>query len=626
MIGTFEGTANSRNVEDYIAADTYHISTTPMRIRRAIAERITLMSDEFPEQSQLVRAQASRQRGFMPIRDLFESAPDVLAAIKPCWVMSPLVVSRLLPMRKCFDIAIFDEASQVTPQDAAGVIARAERVIVAGDPKQLPPTSFFSISGGGIDDEEAESESDQSLVTDIESVLDQMLALLPPPYGTRNLAWHYRSQDERLIAFSNAQESLYNYGMTTFPGVGIDEPIQHIHVQGRSGYGAGDNSSAADEVKQVIDLVSEHARVRPNESLGIITMGIKHANRIEELLRKARKDDDMLEEYLTRHQSTLRKKPEPLFVKNLERVQGDERDAIILTIGYSKTAEGRMQYRFGPLNNSGGERRLNVAITRARRRMIVVSSFRSSDLEPSRLQSEGAQMLGRYLKYAESGGTSFGDLAIAKPVLNPFERDILDRLSSAGIPLIPQWGSSGYWIDFVAQHPTQPGRMVLAIECDGATYHSSKTARDRDRLRQEHLERLGWVFHRIWSTEWFRHRDAEVDRAVKAYHAAVAGSESASTENSSSLQTAPQQMVTPVELVRRERVRPMPVTPDLGSISAYSTQDLIDLVRWINSDSLLRTREEVRDEAIKLLGFKRRRTRFRSVRLTGRPGRCRGST
>jgi very-short-patch-repair endonuclease len=501
-VGAFDGAATSRNVAEFVAADKAHIRSGPLRVRRAVAERITAVRDQFPTQSQLVVNQASRMRKFTPMRDLYQAAPDVLGTLKPCWAMSPLVVSQLLPMARCFDVAIFDEASQVTLQDAAGVIARAERVVVAGDPKQLPPTSFFAPSGGGVDDEDAEASLDTSLLSDVESVLDQMAALLPPPVGTRNLGWHYRSRDERLIAFSNAQRSLYDYGMTTFPGVGIEDPIRHMYVPWRPGRPA-EEDSAADEVNAVVKLIAEHARTRPNESLGVIAMGIKHADRIEEMLRRARQTDDILDAFVT-GQASPASLAEPILVKNLERVQGDERDSIILTVGYTKSADGRMMYRFGPLNNNGGERRLNVAITRARKRMTVVSSFTSTDLDPTKLRAEGAKMLCRYLAYAESGGSNLGEAAKDKPDLNPFERDVEAQLTKAGIPLVPQWGCSGYWIDYVAQHPTQPGRMVLAIECDGVTYHSSATARDRDRLRQEHLERLGWQFHRIWSTEWFR--------------------------------------------------------------------------------------------------------------------------
>lgn len=614
-IGTFNGPAATRNVDEFQSVDHRHIASGSARIRRAVAERITAVRDQVPEQSQLVTTQASRSRRFMPIRDLYRQAPDVLGALKPCWAMSPLVVSQLLPMQRCFDVAVFDEASQVTPQDAAGVIARAGRVVVAGDPKQLPPTTFFSTSGG---DEEAEEEEedgdgapDTSVLSDVESVLDQMTAVLPPPIGTRSLGWHYRSQDERLIAFSNAQPSLYDYAMTTFPGVGIEDPIRHVHVPWRPGH-PGEEQSSSDEVLAVVKLVAEHARTRPQESLGVIAMGIKHADRIEETLRRARQDDDLLDAFANGSASPAARR-EPLFVKNLERVQGDERDAVILSVGYTKSSDGRMQYRWGPLNNQGGERRLNVAITRARRRMTVVSSFTSADLDPARLRAEGARMLGRYLQYAESGGSSLGEAAKEKPDLDPFERDVEAALTRAGIPLVAQWGASGYWIDFVAKHPERPGRMVLAIECDGATYHSSATARDRDRLRQEHLERLGWRFHRIWSTEWFRHRDAEIARAVAVYKAAVNAAD-ATPETAAVVDLPPgaQREESPVPAVPAPvavaptRRGPMPVRPGLGSITAYTPRELVTLIQWIESDNLLRTQDELLDEAISSLGFQRR--------------------
>ena len=606
-IGAFDGDGLQRDVSEYRGADRDHIASGPQRVLRAVAERMTKLRDDFPAQSQVVTRQAALSRKFLPIRDLYQAAPDVLGALKPCWAMSPLVVSQLLPMQRCFDVVIFDEASQVTPPDAVGAIARAGRAIVAGDPHQLPPTNFFTASDGGPDEDEPDPPG--SLVRDVESVLDQMAAILPPPAGTRTLAWHYRSRDERLIAFSNAQESLYDYSMTTFPGVAAADAVTHVEVPWQRGRPAQEESGS-DEVAAVVGLIAEHARLRPGLSLGVITMGIKHAERITETLRRARLDDDHLEAYVTGTASPQARR-EPFFVKNLERVQGDERDAIILTVGYGKSADGRMGYRWGPLNNNGGERRLNVAITRARSRMTVVSAFRSADLDPARLRAEGAKMLGRYIAYAESGGTNLGEAARSKPDLNPFERDIEAHLIKAGIPVIAQWGSSGYWIDYAAQHPTRPGRMVLAIECDGAVYHSSATARDRDRLRQEHLERLGWTFHRIWSTEWFRHRDKEIARAVAAYRAAVAAADAADcaappTAAAPASPTAPAPPSVPAPIVVPPRQGSIPVRPGLGSIAAYRHDELVALIRWLESDTLLRTEDELVAAAVTALGFHKR--------------------
>ena len=268
----------------------------------------------------------------------------------------------------------------------------------------------------------------------------------------------------------------------------------------------GSDVSASAEVETVVDLILRHAAERPDETLGVIAMGLKHAERIDEVLRRRLRDRPDLNDFFDETRE------EKFFVKNLERVQGDERDAIILSIGYGKGADSRLRYFFGPLNNQGGERRLNVAITRAKRRLTLVSSFASADMDPEK-GADGVRLLRQYLQYAESRGANLGEAALAKPELNPFEIDVRDSLERAGVPVVAQWGCSGYFIDYVAKHPRDPGRLVLAIECDGAAYHSSATARDRDRLRQDHLERLGWKFHRVWSTDWFRDKGKEIDAA-----------------------------------------------------------------------------------------------------------------
>jgi very-short-patch-repair endonuclease len=213
--------------------------------------------------------------------------------------------------------------------------------------------------------------------------------------------------------------------------------------------------------------------------------------------------------------------PEPFFVKNLERVQGDERDGIILSIGYGKHADGRMRYQWGPLLRQGGERRLNVATTRARHRLTLVSSFSAHDVDPERVSSAGARLLCEYLAYADAGGVSTGGAGAAENGLTAFEDDVRRRLTEAGITVVPRYGVGGYRVDFAAVHPAAEGRMVLAIEADGASYRDSLSARDRDRLRKEHLERLGWTFHRIWSTNWFRDPEAELAKIREAFEDSV---------------------------------------------------------------------------------------------------------
>jgi very-short-patch-repair endonuclease len=595
-IGTFDGVAHSRMVEEFRGADLQHIASTPARIRRAVAENVIAMRDAYPAESQVVTHEAGKKRKHVPVRLLFQQAPHVLTALKPCWAMSPLVVSQVLPVERCFDVVIFDEASQVTPESAIGALMRADRAVVAGDPHQLPPTAFFASGTSEDDDEDTDEElAATSMTKDFESVLDVMGALLPPPIGTKRLNWHYRSRDERLIAFSNAQPFLYDWSLVTFPGAVSGDVISHQLVPFVPGR-VGQEQSVSDEVDAVVRAVAVHARDRPNESLGVIAMGIKHMDRINEALRRARQDDRVLDDYLDK----VFYDTEKFFVKNLERVQGDERDAILISVGYGKNPDGRMLYRIGPLNQQCGERRLNVAITRARSRIGVISSFSSVDMDPARLNSDGARMLRDYLRYVESGGTDLGENQRERDPLNPFEQDVLSQLTAAGLNLEAQLGCSGYFIDFAAKHPTEPGRYVLAIEADGVMYHSSATARDRDRIRQDHLERLGWTFHRIWSTDWFRHREREVERAVAAFDDALRR-EGASVPMTELAVESEDEMVT-----SHERSGPKPVEVNRGPIATYSRTELVALVRWIASDGRLRTKEEMIEVATRELGYQRK--------------------
>jgi very-short-patch-repair endonuclease len=340
-------------------------------------------------------------------------------------------------------------------------------------------------------------------------------------------------------------------------------------------------------------------------------MGIKHARRVEAALEYALMSRPDLEAFFAQD------KKERFFVKNLERVQGDERDAIILTIGYGKDRTGRLLYRFGPLLTKGGERRLNVAITRARRRMTAVSSFDYRDMDPDRTKARGVELLRLYLEYAASGGKRFGDQGQSAFPENSFEADVQNALRSKGIELIPQYGVSKYRIDFVAKHPKRPGRMVLAIECDGASYHSAYTARDRDRLRQQHLEALGWRFHRIWSTDWFLRRDHEIDRAVAAYQAAVDRADCSDTSGGSSgadsggLSENGSGHTREISTASVENPRrPRPRIPKRSSIDEYRSAELLSLVDWLESDGRLRTDQELADEMVKTLGFRRRGARI----------------
>jgi very-short-patch-repair endonuclease len=602
-VGTFDAVQHGRTVSEFRVADSAHIGSTAGRIRRLYAERAFGVRDQYPTEAALISHQAGLKRGHLPLRRLFAQAPHVLQALKPCWAMSPLLVSQILPSdRKYFNLVVFDEASQIMPADAVPAILRGERLVVAGDDRQLPPTAFFTSQAAEDDSEAEELAMELAATKGFESILDSLKSLL----RLRMLTWHYRSRDERLIAFSNLQ--FYDRSLTTFPGITGDDCLEHVLVPFRPGL-VGQEQSAADEVRKVVAMVIEHAKTRPDESLGVIAMGITHATRIQDALRESLRDRPDLAAFFAEGGD------EPFFVKNLERVQGDERDAIVLSIGYGKTPDGRLLYRFGPVNLEGGERRLNVAVTRAKRRMTVVSSFSAADMDPNRTTSRGAKLLRDYLIYAESHGSSLGNDVREHPELNPFEMEVRDRLIAAGVPVVAQLGASSYWIDFAAQHPRQPGRYVLAIECDGASYHSSPTARDRDRLRQEQLERLGWRFHRIWSGDWFADRERALERVVVAYQKAVADADSgvlkppgsgkvaADSASAASAPLPPQEAPSPIR-------GPRPRISRWASIGDYTLGQLIVLVDWIESDTLLRTEDELIGAMVKELGFQRRGPRI----------------
>jgi very-short-patch-repair endonuclease len=590
-LASFVGRQHSRIVDEFRQADSDHFRLNAQRVRRSVAEQLRAARDTNPQQNTVVLGEAKRKRGHMPIRKLVAKAPDVLLAARPCWAMSPIVVSRLLPAERLFDLVIFDEASQVEPYDAMASIMRGRQLVVAGDERQLPPTTFFrsTLQGGSGEENDDEDDTPSALqVGDFESILKCLATFVPQSH---TLIWHYRSQDERLIAFSNHE--IYNGALVTFPGREAESPLRLDVVDGRAAPGQG--GIAHLEVDRVVELAVRHAREHPAESLGVITMGLKHANHVEGALRQASQRHPELAEFTGRMHGPGRR----LFVKSLERVQGDERDAIILSIGYSKGPDGRLPMRFGPLNQEGGERRLNVAVTRARRRMTVVSSFTHHDMVPN-WGTLGPELLRQFLAFAENGGR-LEEIGGAEHVeLNGFERSVLAALENAGIRVIPQWGVSGFRIDFALAHPEQPGRMVLAVEADGDTYHRATSARDRDRLRQEHLERLGWQFHRIWASDWFDDPDAATARIVEHWHRAIA-------EENRDPEPATPICAEPVEEVAVEADRgPRPRVPRRGKIDEYDDREIVTVCRWLLADRLPLDRETRIDQALQELGFQRR--------------------
>ncbi|MFJ9700588.1 DUF3320 domain-containing protein [Streptomyces fradiae] len=454
----------------------------------------------------VITREAVKKTRHMPVRELLDKTRDVVHAIKPCFMMSPLTVSQFLPADFRFDVVIFDEASQVRPSDAVNCVYRGESVIVAGDDKQLPPTSFFDASFEDDSDEYAEDVPDS-----FESLLHACKA---GAMRELPLRWHYRSRHENLITFSNRE--FYDNSMITFPGAsddGNDVGVAFLRADGV--YDKGGRRDNRLEAEYVARRVIHHFDTRPGLTLGVVALSQAQASAIDLAVQQARIQRPELDHCFTEGRL------DGFFVKNLESVQGDERDVMIMSLGYGPDEHGTLGLNFGPINKVGGWRRLNVAVTRARHRMEVVASFHGTQLKDS--PNESVQYLKRYLEYAENGPAVLArdvTQADAEPD-SPFEESVLAVLRDWGYTVQPQVGVAGYRVDLGVRHPELPGAYALGIECDGAMYHSSKAARDRDRLREQVLTGLGWRLYRIWGTDWYRGRAAAELRLKEAVEQAI---------------------------------------------------------------------------------------------------------
>jgi superfamily I DNA and/or RNA helicase/very-short-patch-repair endonuclease len=423
--------------------------------------------------------------------------------------MSPLSVAQYLEAsHETFDVVIFDEASQIPVWDAIGAIARGKQLIVVGDPKQLPPTNFFNSSGDDDDDDLTPEEH-----KDLESILDELMT-----NGLRHkrLRWHYRSRHEGLITFSNRQ--YYENDLLTFPspeaghgGVRIKHLPDARYDKGKS------RTNRGEAVALVDDLV---ARLRktdgPRRSFGVVTFSQAQQKLVEDLLDQKRREHPEIELHFGDDPPV---EGEPVFVKNLESVQGDERDVILFSICYGPDEAGKVSMNFGPLNRDGGERRLNVAVTRAKHEVLVFSGLRADQINLTRTRAKGVRDLKSFLDYADRGPRALiaaSSAAGDAEADSEFEKMVADRIRKAGYEVHHQVGCSGYRIDLAVVDPAAPGRYLLGIECDGATYHRAATARDRDKLRHLILEGLGWKLHRVWSTDWWHDANHETDKLLGA--------------------------------------------------------------------------------------------------------------
>ena len=454
----------------------------------------------------ILQSEFNRKRRRMPIRKLLSSSGGLIQTIKPCFLMSPLSIAQFINPQSVstmfFDVVIFDEASQVRPEDALGAILRGKQLVVMGDTKQLPPTAFFDLMIQPSDDADYEMDA----LVDMESILH----LCKRSFETKILRWHYRSRHESLIAVSN-QEFYDNY-LFIYPSPNHDSKVLGLQFRYLEDavYDRGVSSVNMKEAKAVVEAAFQHYKEHGHhKSLGIGTFNMRQQQAILEVVEVELKRNPGMEEYFS---ST---KEEHFFVKNLETIQGDERDVILISVGFGFDNDHKLNQNFGPLNKEGGERRLNVLITRAKEKCVVFSNFKYSDLRVDQGSPFGLRALKVFLEYAET--RQLVSINTRREEFDsPFEESVYELLTDFGYEIHKQVGCAGYRIDLAVVNPRSPGKYLIGIECDGATYHSSPVARDRDRLRQQVLEGLGWQIYRIWSTEWYHNRQGSIERLLKS--------------------------------------------------------------------------------------------------------------
>lgn len=505
----FNSSIYEDTIDQFKQLDKKTIELNRYRVQEILDETKPSMSHSVSPMSTLgiLLHEMNKKRNFKPIRKLLTECRDVICDIKPCFLMSPLSIAQYLDTytyENYFDYIIFDEASQVKVEDAIGALLRGKYYVIMGDTKQLPPTSFFDVETN------IESDDESIQIQDVESILHLCRSALP----YKMLKYHYRSRHESLIAVSN--EEFYNNGLLIFPSASKEDEELGLKFEynPNSVYDRGKSSRNMIEATDVVNYVLNHyKKYGDKKSLGVGTFSMQQRQAILEALEVKLKENPQLEKYFNRNDG------DSFFVKNIENIQGDERDVILISIGYGRDRDGKLSLNFGPLNRDGGERRLNVLTTRAKEKCVVFSNFKSSEMQTTPKTPFGVKALKNYLHYAEfkefpenyHTGADFD---------SPFEKSVYDFLESKGYTIEKQVGCSGYKIDLAVvddrTEDNDDSQYLLAIECDGAAYHSSPAARDRDRLRQNILEGLGWQFHRIWSTDWYYNRTSAKETLVNA--------------------------------------------------------------------------------------------------------------
>jgi hypothetical protein len=504
ILSKFEGVQFEESIERYKEVLKEFEILTIKELVSKLSGKIPRTSVPMANSSEIGILQKAIKSGgrMMSIRKLFDSIPTLLRRLRPCMLMSPISVAQYIdPSYPKFDLVIFDEASQLPTCEAVGTIARGENVVVVGDPKQLPPTSFFS--SNHVDEENYDKE-------DLESLLDDCLALSMPQ---KHLQWHYRSRHESLIAYSNMK--YYDNKLFTFPSPNdLISEVKWIPIQGF--YDKGNSKQNRAEAEAVVKELVGRLKSQNRDSLGVVTFSSVQQILIDDLLMEEFRKNPELEKINN-------ESPEPIFIKNLENVQGDERDIILFSVGYGPDKEGKVSMNFGPLNREGGWRRLNVAISRARKSMLVYSTLKPEQIDPARTRSEGVAGLRGFLEFAARGKNT---LAVRNGTQSEKNSDIetmiAERIKEMGYEAKCNIGCSEYKIDIGVVNPKNPQAYILGIMFDGENYRKANTARDRNVLQPSILEGLGWNLYQVWVIDWLDSQDKVLKNIKTAIENAIA--------------------------------------------------------------------------------------------------------
>ena len=534
-LSDFNGAIFEETISKYKETCSNFETLTRKELVARLSAKVPVVSGNVANSSEIGMLQKAIRSGgrMLSIRKLFDSIPNLLRKLCPCMLMSPISVAQYIdPKYPAFDLVVFDEASQMPTCEAVGAIARGNNVIVVGDPKQLPPTSFFSTNR--VDEDNFEQE-------DLESILDDCLAISMPQ---QHLLWHYRSSHESLIAFSNMQ--YYDNKLFTFPSPrDLVSAVKFIPVEGH--YDRGKTKQNRAEAEAIIAEIERRLLdpVLRTQSIGVVTFSSVQQNLIDDLLIESFTKNPELEKISSEMY-------EPIFVKNLENVQGDERDVILFSIGYGPDTDGKVALNFGPLNREGGSRRLNVAVSRSRKEMMVFSTLKPEQIDLSKTRSQGVAQLKAFLEFAKNGKNALPSrLSSTTSSSDTAEKLIADRIKTLGYEVHTNIGCSEYKIDIGVVHPDKKGEFILGVMCDGSKYKAANTARDRNVLQGNVLKGLGWKIHRLWILDWWENQDKELAKIKAAVEHAL---ENADKKVETEVITAPVETSKSYEKIQEENV------------------------------------------------------------------------